>query len=211
MRLARFGIVGDVHGEHLALARALDSLRAWGAERILVVGDVLDGPGDVERCLDQLRAPDVDVVAGNHERWFLERTMRKLPHATSELSPSALAFVRTLPRTLRYETPAGPLLLCHGLGDDDMAGVRPWDEGYALASNTALQQLLDGREIRWVARGHTHQRMIRHFGAALTILNAGTLARDEQPGLLRVDLHARVAERLDVIGERVVLVDAESI
>jgi putative phosphoesterase len=190
--LSRFGAIGDVHGEDVALERALEDLRGRGAQHILVVGDILDGPGDVARCLHLLAAPDVSVVRGNHERWWLASQMRGLPDATPShaLDAGARRFVEALPATLRFETPWGPLLLCHGLGVDDMGGVLPDDQGYALESNEALWALHDEGSVRLVVNGHTHQRLVRTFGA-LTVINAGTLFRPHGASFDFVDLERR--------------------
>jgi len=66
------------------------------------------------------------------------------------------------------------LLLCHGLGGDDMNGVYPGDFGYGLEVNDVLQGLIREGRYRFVVNGHTHLRMVRSFGG-LTIINAGSL------------------------------------
>ena len=73
----------------------------------------------------------------------------------------------------------GAMLLCHGFGEDDMATVRPEDEGYALESNFALQALMESRKHRFVICGHSHQPMVRSI-QPLTIINAGTLDRRDR-------------------------------
>ena len=40
--------------------------------------------------------------------------------------------LRDLPATRDYDTPAGRLRLCHGIGDNDMARLHPDTTGYAL-------------------------------------------------------------------------------
>jgi hypothetical protein len=53
--LERIGLIGDVHTEDARLERAIRELVARGAERLLCVGDIVDGPGDLARCCDLLR------------------------------------------------------------------------------------------------------------------------------------------------------------
>lgn len=67
-----------------------------------------------------------------------------------------------------------------------MASVKPDDFGYALESNVELQQLVAEGAIRVVLNGHTHRAMVRTFGQ-LTIVNAGTLFREHEPGYVVVD------------------------
>jgi predicted phosphodiesterase len=150
-------------------------------------------------------------VAGNHERWLLAGEARDLPDATplAEVGGEARAYLSSLPKTLEYETAAGRLLLCHGLGEDDMGGVRPGDYGYALESNFALLRLTLEAKYRFVVNGHTHQRMVRSFGR-LTIINAGTLFREHQPCFLIADFENEFVQYYE-FGSKVQVSDAELI
>ena len=198
-RLKCLGAIGDVHAEEGLLQAALGHLRARDTERILVVGDIVDGLGDVEACCRLLDAPDVHTVRGNHERWFLAREMRDLPDATPLLTlPAATErWLTSLPVTRRLATIAGDLLLCHGLGEHDMAGVKPWDEGYALEYNFELHTLQRDPALQLVVNGHTHLRMVRRLGP-LVLINAGTLHRRQGPGFLWIDREARRVEMYDL-------------
>lgn len=185
----RIGVIGDVHAEDGALRAGLAFLRRQSIDLLLQVGDIVDGPGDVDACCGLLRANGAAAVRGNHERWFLEGSMRGWPEATpiGAVNAEARAWLAALPAVRTFETAAGRLALCHGLGGDDMAGVEPDDEGYALESNDALHALLRLSSLRLVVNGHTHHRMVRRFGS-LTLINAGTLCRQHQPCLTIIDL-----------------------
>ena len=178
----KFGLIGDIHAEDERLAAALAIFRRENVDRVLFVGDVVDGTGDVDRCCALLAAANALGVRGNHERWLLEDRMRMLPNATDRaaLAPQSLAFLASLPRVREVPTARGLLLLCHGVGDDDMQRLRPDDEGYALQSNLALAALVDAKRFVFAVGGHTHERMVRRFGD-LVFVNAGTLAHDHTP------------------------------
>lgn len=188
-KLSRFGVVGDPHAEDQALQPCIDLLEAQQVDRILCVGDIADGPGDVEGCCRLLREHQVITVRGNHDRWLLAGQLRDLPDATDPRQVPALsrAFLEALPVTVKLETIHGPLLLCHGLGTNDMAQLRPDDEGYAIEANLELQELIRSQRYRYVVCGHTHRRMVRRFGG-LTVINGGTLLRGHDPCLLLVEL-----------------------
>jgi putative phosphoesterase len=183
----RIGLIGDVHQEDLALAWALGLLQDEGVDLVVCVGDVADGFGDLDACCELLESHGVVTVKGNHDRWFLAQQMRELPQAAAAAAanPASREWLEQLPSTVSIETPGGLALICHGMGDDDMVGVKPDDVGYALDSNVALQRLLASDEHRIVIAGHTHQPMLRRVGQ-LTLVNAGTLHREFQPcvGLL---------------------------
>lgn len=194
----RLGVLGDVHAEHEALSAALELFRREGAERVLAVGDFADGAGDLDRTVSLLREAQVEAVAGNHERWILSGQLRTLDdaHRLEALAPETVAWLRALPATRTLATPKGTLLLCHGVGTDDMICLREDDQGYALQSNFELQRLLDEGEVALMVGGHTHQRMVRKI-RSLTVVNAGTLKRDDEPCALLLDLAANVARFFD--------------
>jgi predicted phosphodiesterase len=189
--VGRLGLIGDVHAEDGLLAAALTFVAGQGVEAILCTGDVVDGAGDVERCCRLLVEGGVKVVRGNHDRWFLGESMRDFPGVTQagDVSPRVPEVLSALPATRLLPTVAGPLLLCHGVGDDDMAALKPDDFGYALEANDPLQRLLRAGEVRFVVSGHTHVRMVRRLGG-IVFVNPGTLRGDHEPAVAVLDLGA---------------------
>jgi predicted phosphodiesterase len=194
MRYGRVGLIGDIHAEDVLLERALEFLRERGVEVVASTGDVADGGGSVDRCCALIEAHRMVVVRGNHDRWFAKRTLRELPLATApgQVASRTDALLASLPETAELETVAGRALLCHGMGRNDMAKVTPDDFGYAIEANADLQRLMREGTYRWVLNGHTHRRMVRQFGG-LTVVNAGTLARDFDPCFLDLDFQAATA------------------
>ncbi len=192
MILQRIGIIGDVHAEDELLRIALEFLATQNVDDILCVGDVVDGAGDENRCCELLRAFGVKTVRGNHDRWMFENTMRHLHDATKreDLTTENEAFLRGLSSTRSFPTVAGDLLLCHGLGENDMQRLTPDDEGYALECKDELQRLLRDGKYRIVVAGHTHHRMVRDFGS-LIVINTGTLFRPHEPCFATVDFGER--------------------
>ena len=180
------GVVGDVHCEAETLGRVLDALERMNADPVFCVGDLVDGPGDADVTLAIVEKRGVHCVAGNHERWFLEGDQRTLKDATQELNDASLAFVESLPRIRRYDTPAGRLMLCHGIGRDDEAWLLPDTRGYALQDIPTLRELMLDPSVDFLIGGHTHERMIRVF-PGLTVVNAGTIYRDDEQTFAVVD------------------------
>ncbi|MBC8104121.1 MAG: metallophosphoesterase family protein [Cytophagales bacterium] len=199
-RLHRVGIIGDIHGEDDALEAVLAFLCSGGPlEALLCTGDLIAkrGAGNVERCCGLLDAARVRTIRGNHDRWYLENAgMRALPgDPAADLSPSCRAFLCSLPPTREFETPLGPLLLCHGVGDDDLLGVYP--RGADADVFRMLEACgLPGR-FRLLVNGHTHERMVRAL-PGLTIVNAGSLCRGEEPGFLLADFETGTVCQFDL-------------
>jgi putative phosphoesterase len=200
--MTRVGVIGDVHTEAATLRLALDHLARLSVDRILCTGDLPDGPLDVtqvDACCRLLQERRVITVSGNHDRWLQDGEMRDLPDATdpTELSAATLEFLAHLPATVDFRSPVGSVLLCHGMGTDDMAGIQPFDHGLALENNSALQALLRDERYQVVISGHTHRPMVRTFGD-LTVINAGTLLRDQGPCCAVVDFSVRRVRFYDV-------------
>ncbi len=204
--LRRFALLGDLHAEDQRLELALTWLGRQALDATLAVGDIADGHGDLDRTCLLLRRHRVVGVRGNHDRWLLDGELRdlRLAHLADELTPPALAYLADLPATRRLPTLRGDLLLCHGVGDDDMVRLRPETSGYALTANLALGALLADPTLRLVVGGHTHLRMVRAFprgsGPPLVFINPGTLHRDfDDPGFALVDLEAGVVRFHDIL------------
>src|SRR5262249_24977353 len=127
-------------------------------------------------------------------RWLLAGTARDLPDATPADSVSAESrrMLAQLPEMVEIETVQGRALLCHGLRPNDMATVGPDDFGYALDAHDELQDLVGSDAYGWVLNGHSHRRMVRHFGGT-TLINAGTLVRHREPCFLELDFEAASA------------------
>jgi predicted phosphodiesterase len=175
----RLGVIGDLHGEHDRLSRALEWLHGQQLDAIVCTGDIADGRGCINTCCDLLRQAGVLTVAGNHDRWLLEDRVRHLPdaHAASELSTSSRELLASLPRERRLDTPRGELLLCHGIEEDDLAKVWPGTAQSEVLKNPRLDGLLQSSDYRFLINGHMHFRVLIDF-SNLLLMNAGTLKGD---------------------------------
>lgn len=201
----RLGLIGDVHAEDELLQITIDALtREHAVDRILCTGDLVDGLGDVDRAVALLVAANALIVRGNHDRWIRSDDMRSLPnaHRMTELQTETIALLKTLPATLTLDVPhpvhkdkPGKLLLCHGVHANDMCRLNPDDFGYAISSNDDLLKVLFDPTITFMVGGHTHKPMVRRFERGsgkppLIVVNAGTLAREDAPGFVVLDLGA---------------------
>jgi putative phosphoesterase len=194
-KIKRVGAIGDIHAEDELLHKTLQFLNNQGLDVIVSVGDIADGSGNVNACCDRLKAEKVITVAGNHDIWLLCNQIRGIPEATqlSELSKSSRFFLELLPKTRQLETVAGLLLLCHGINENDMAHLTPYDYGDALEQESELQQLIHENRYRFIINGHTHYKMVRQFGQ-LRIINAGTLKWAHGSGFAVVDFEKRYVQ-----------------
>lgn len=200
----RIGLIGDVHTEADLLDRALHLFAELRADVVLCVGDLATGPGDLERCCSLLQQHRVPTVRGNHDRWLLAdlaqdpddpEVRRRVPSAVlthlsalrRRTSPAVVKFLRELPPVRWFRTSRGLMLLCHGVGSNDLAGITPEHTAEELAADPDVRGLLAYPDLRLVLNGHTHRRMVRRVGD-LTVINAGTLEENQQPGVVLLDL-----------------------
>jgi len=200
--MRRLGLIGDVHAEDGQLERVIGFLRGQGVDRLLCTGDVVDGPGDANRCCRLLIDAEVITVRGNHDRWLFAPQRPALPDATqrADLDAASLQFLRSLPEMVELRTEAGLFVLCHGLPGNDMAQLRPDDSGYALAANLDLLRLMMEARYRLVINGHSHRRMVREFNG-VTVVNAGTLYREHDPCCAVMDLERRTVTYCNLLAE----------
>lgn len=200
--LARFALVGDVHAEDERLASFLSLARSQQVDAILCVGDVADGFGDLARTVEVLARERVHVVTGNHDRWFLANEMRTLfPVQLRDEHAAAVEAARFWPPILEVDTILGPLLVGHGVADDDMAVIKPHTSLDEIRWIGAWRRLVTADRFRFLAGGHTHEAMVRTIDA-ITILNPGTLKRDKSPASAIVDLRERAMHVYDLADPR---------
>lgn len=185
----RLGLLGDVHGNDIALEAVLRAARDLGTDGLLVTGDLVGyyfAPG---RVLELLSAWQTWTVRGNHEDMLIRARSDLdalteiegkygcgLRHALSALSGDELDRLCNLPHPLDLELGGRRVLLCHGA---------PWDNDcyvYPDASPDVLERCAAGGH-DLVVLGHTHYAMVHRVGAT-TIVNPGSVGqpRDRRPG-----------------------------
>jgi predicted phosphodiesterase len=187
-KISRLGIIGDVHAEHERLALAIDHLSKLSADAMVCTGDIVDGIGCPNESVQLLVDANVHTVRGNHDRWLLEDKARHVPyaHAMSDLSEDTTTYLRNLPTFIELDTIAGRLMLCHGIGEDDLRKVWPGTERMPPERSKKLDSIISAGEFQYVINGHMHFRTIIHFDD-LILINAGTLKGEHWPGFSLID------------------------
>jgi predicted phosphodiesterase len=118
--MARYGVLGDIHGNREALEAVLRELDARGVRQLLCVGDIVGYNADPDECVALLRSRRVAAIAGNHDlisqrrldfsrcsniaEYALRRTRRTI-------GPEAAAWLAGLPD---HHSPEPHLVLVHG-------------------------------------------------------------------------------------------------
>jgi putative phosphoesterase len=188
--LRRVAIIGDVHGEDKALEAVLLYLqKERGLDAILCTGDLpgKQGIGNTDRCRELIQEAGVLMIKGNHDAWAVENEdTRRLLGLGGEwpLNKATIAFLKSTPRTRTFETSIGSLLLCHGVGNDYMAGIYPFTKADQVIEGLKEQRIYGWHRI--MVAGHAHMRLAQSAGT-VAVINPGTLRYDEQPGFAIAD------------------------
>lgn len=185
----RVAVLGDIHGNALALAAVLAGAVRERAEQLCITGDFVGYYYAPSEVLDLLEPWTSHRVRGNHED-MLERAAGDsgfladcttlygsgLAVALRTLSPRQRDTLVSLPRSLRIELDGCRVLLAHG---------SPWstDEYVYPDAPTGTWDALADLDADVVLYGHTHYRLARRVGPTL-IVNPGSVGqpRDGIPG-----------------------------
>lgn len=174
----RLGIIGDIHGNLLALEACLTTLRGSGVDAIFDLGDIAFGSLEPRETLDLLLAEGIASVRGNQDRVLTETPVSlignpDLESVKGQLSSTHLEYLRSLPVTRELDG----VLLCHGtLSDDEtclLEKITP--EGVWLEDDTAISTKLAGVGCSLILCGHSHiSRTVRLEDGRL-VVNPGSV------------------------------------
>jgi predicted phosphodiesterase len=118
--MARYGVLGDIHGNREALEAVLRALEADGVKRFLCVGDIVGYNADPDECVALVRGRGIQSIAGNHDLIGLRRmgfqrcsniAEYALRRTRRSLGREAATFLKSLPDRLMVED---KVLLIHG-------------------------------------------------------------------------------------------------
>jgi len=178
----KIAVLSDIHGNLPALQVVMEDIARWGAERVVVNGDLINR-GPLSLAVDDaLRQafPEADRVLGNHETYVLgcsdpelprsgpRYELRRFAHWTYEQLGERMCEVALWPDEIDFtDLEGGALHITHGsrLGNRDGIGPRTTD--------AELPAKLGDRRDLFVA-SHTHWPLIREFGDTL-VVNSGSV------------------------------------
>ncbi|MBX3086536.1 MAG: metallophosphoesterase family protein [Anaerolineae bacterium] len=182
----RIAVISDMHGNLVAFDAVLADLTAHEAvDRVVCLGDAIQGGPQPADCVQRLRELDCPVVMGNADAWLLtgEETDPERPASQelidvrawslSQLSDADKAFIGTFQPTITFPLNDKLNLLCfHGTPqsfDQLILPNMPQDEFEAMIKDYAAN-ILTG--------GHTHTQQLRRIGAGHTFFfNPGSVGR----------------------------------
>jgi putative phosphoesterase len=157
----RIGIVSDIHGNVLALVRALEDM--GDVDAIFCAGDAINHYHFSNEIFDIIRERGILTVLGNHERDFLFAEGCK--GSSDNITSENIAYLQTLSNTLELNLDGKRIFMTHG---------SPWEpiNEYIFPGNRKLAMLSTIRA-HIVILGHTHYPMVVRRGGVL-VINPGS-------------------------------------
>jgi predicted phosphodiesterase len=179
----RIGLFSDVHGNAVGFDAFLADLERCPVDRLVALGDMVQGGPQPVECVERLRALGCPVVMGNAD-WFVltgepgaepvtERQETVREWTLAQLSEADRDFVRGFQPTVGEP----PVLGFHGSPasfDDVILPLTPGED---------VRRFLAGADAPILAGGHVHQQFVRRLGSSL-FLNPGSVGLSydaEQP------------------------------
>ena len=185
----RIGLLGDIHGNHLALRAVLSCATREKVQRLIITGDLVGYYFWAQEVLELLNSWDCVIVRGNHEQML--STMRVDPRKINEieakygcghrlafesLTATQLNWLENLPISLEINDGSCRILLSHGA---------PWNIDQYIYPDTQYDLLARcaSSDHDFVVLGHTHHPFHRRINAT-TIVNPGSVGqpRNRKPG-----------------------------
>jgi len=167
--MMQIAIISDVHGNCFAFDAVLDDIQRQGVERIVCLGDMLQGGAQPAETLARLRELNCPVVMGNADAWLLtgqetsaestsEQQLAVRAWAIAQLSADDQAFISQFQPTIEIALEAGKKLLSfHG-------SPRSFDDVILPSTpDETVRQFLSGFDATLLTGGHTHTQQLRRL------------------------------------------------
>ena len=173
-------LVSDIHGNDTALAAVVDELARLGVERVVCLGDAVQGGSQPAEVLDRLSALRWPVILGNADaflleladdspEWIREDQLERREWALEQLAPGHLEQIRDFVPTLDVELADGFVLRAfHGSPSSYDDVVLP------ETPDAEAERILGGSGADLLAGGHTHLQWARYVDGALYV-NPGSV------------------------------------
>jgi len=176
-------VLGDIHGNYLALRKVLDDIQKMGIEHLLISGDIVGYYYHPDKVFDELAKWSYELIQGNHDnmfvriyqgdeklrKWYKQKYGSGIEIALEVLNQKMCEFLSKLPVKKEILINNKKILLCHG---------SPWkfDEYiYPDSPEATIKQCAQG-DFDVVIMGHTHYPMERRINSTV-ILNAGSVGQ----------------------------------
>jgi len=187
----RVGIVSDIHCNAAGLERALALM--GDIDELICLGDSIYEYRFSNEVVRLLKDRAAQVIVGNHEEQFFG-PLGARARAREGIDPALAAWLASRPHRAQLTIGGKRLLLVHST---------PWEpSGTYVHPQSALLARFAEAQADFVLYGHTHQQVVRRFGAVV-VINPGS-AGEARDTANRFQLSCAV---LDTASDEVQLID----
>lgn len=176
----RIAVISDIHGNCIALDAAMAEIQTSSIDRIICLGDTIQGGPQPKETIGRLRSIGCTIVMGNADHWLLDEESDPNESATNEqlevrdwtlsnLSSSDLDYLRSFQPLVKIVLEDNTSMVCfHGSPvsyDDVLLPGTPkevWD------------RLLGPYSPAIMTGGHTHTQQLRRVQEGL-FFNPGSI------------------------------------
>lgn len=174
----KIAVLSDIHGNIAALDAVLEDARRRGVDCMVNLGDIVSGALFPRETAERLMPMDLPTIRGNHERQVTDQPYERMEasdrHAADTLTPEQIAWMASLPATLRLEP---DVLMVHGTPDSDLDYFLETVE--PMGARAATWEEVAGRagdiEAALILCGHTHVPRAMALPDGRLIVNPGSV------------------------------------
>jgi putative phosphoesterase len=183
MRIAAFS---DIHGNEHSLTAVLADIAGRPVDQVICLGDLVGYGAFPNEVIDRIRAESIPTIAGNYDDGVgsdrgdcgcaytdpgdIERGDRSLRWTQAVVTAENKAWLRGLPRELRFELAGRRVLCVHG------SPRRINEYLYEDRPERSLLRMFAELDADVVLCGHTHLPYHRRIGD-VHLINTGTAGR----------------------------------
>ena len=200
----KLAVLSDIHGNAVAFDAVLADLARHPAERVICLGDAVQGGAEPRESVERLRALGCPVVMGNADAWLLSGHWTGTPQeelrrrsledvrawSLEQLDADARAWIASFAPTVAVDLDGVSLLAFHG-------SPASFDEILLPTTPAAdFERALVPHADRILCGGHVHLQFRRRVGDSFHF-NPGSIGlafrHDAEPGAPIVDPWAEYA------------------
>jgi predicted phosphodiesterase len=162
-------LIGDIHGNYIALKAVLTKLDNLKIKNIYCLGDVVGYYSQVNECCEELQKRNIKCILGNHDWYMISNTNCKRSKSVNDcldyqrkiITANNLNWLSTFPVYRKIKN----LSIVHGGWNN------PIDEYF-----NPTQDYFNDLSHQYLASGHTHIQMIKEFDNK-TYCNPGSVGQ----------------------------------
>lgn len=198
----KIACISDIHGNKLALDAVLESIKAFGADKLYILGDLAMGGYDPNYTIEKLFSiryenfNNIEIIQGNTDKLILDGN----PNIPNPLMAGALALdikeitpenkikLQSLPKTKDINLDSLKITLCHG-------SPRCQDENiFPDAPIETVEEAVKNASGDLILCGHTHIPCGFSLNSGKTLINVGSIGRsktkDKMPVYLLITVNS---------------------